>query len=370
MAKRDYYEVLGVHRNAGETEIKKAYRKLALQYHPDRNEGDKEAEARFKELAEAYEILSDPAKRTRYDQFGHAEESAFGSYTARDFEFQSHMDDLFGEIFGDIFGQRRHRGPRAQRGEDLRYQLTVEFQEAVFGCAKELEIPARRTCDACGGSGARPGTAPTACSRCQGRGRMRFQQGFFTIERECTSCDGTGRVNTDPCEECRGTGAVERTRRLSVQIPPGVETGTRLRISGEGEAGLHGGPPGDLYVVLTVKEHPIFARHGADVVCEIPVSFIQAALGDEIEVPTLEGNARVKIPAGTQHGTVLTLKGRGGPRGRLSARGDQKIVVAVEIPRRLTARQAELLREFQSLEEEGSQPGVAGFWEKVKKLFG
>ncbi|MBI5443347.1 MAG: molecular chaperone DnaJ [Deltaproteobacteria bacterium] len=369
MAKRDYYEILGVHRNAGETEIKKAYRKLALQYHPDRNQGDKDAEGRFKEVAEAYEVLSDPSKRTRYDQFGHAEEAGLNSYGGQGFDFQSHVDDLFGEIFGDIFGHRR-RGSRPERGEDLRYQLTIDFREGVFGCIKELEIPARRTCETCRGTGARPGTAPAACPRCEGRGRMRFQQGFFTIERECTHCGGSGRINTDPCEECRGAGTVERTRRLSVQVPPGVETGTRLRVMGEGEAGLHGGPSGDLFVVLTVKEHPIFTRHGADVVCEVPISFTQAILGAKIDVPTLEGNAPVQVPPGTQHGTVLTLKGRGGPKGRLTGRGDQKIVIAVEIPRRLSARQEELLREFQELEEEDAQPGVARFWEKVKKLFG
>jgi molecular chaperone DnaJ len=370
LPKRDYYEVLEVHRNAGETEIKKAYRKLAMRYHPDRNPGDAEAELRFKELAEAYEVLSDATRRAHYDQFGHPEEGGQRAYSAQEFDFHAHVDDLFGEIFGDLFGQRRGRGPRPERGQDLRYELTVEFRDAIFGCTREIEIPVRRACEGCKGSGAKPGTSPASCSRCQGRGRMKYQQGFFTIERECTTCGGTGRVNLDPCVECQGRGTVERMRRLTIQVPPGVETGTRLRLTGEGEGGRHGGPSGDLYVVIAVREHPIFARQGSDVICEVPVSFVQAALGAEVEVPTLEGGARVQIPSGTQHGTVLTLKGRGGPKGRFASRGDQKIVIAVEIPRRLSNRQVEILQEFQSLEEEDAQPGIAGFWEKVKKLFG
>lgn len=369
MPKRDYYEVLEVHRNATETEIKKAYRKLALRFHPDRNPGDGEAEARFKEIAEAYEILSEPAKRTRYDQFGHADETRMGSYTDQDFDFRSHVDDLFGEIFGDIFGQRRPRGPRPERGEDYRYNLTIDFRDAVFGCTREVEIPTRRVCEACGGSGARRGSTPSSCPDCQGRGRKRFQQGFFTIERECPRCAGAGRIIGDPCPECGGAGAVQQSRRLSIRVPPGVETGSRLRVAGEGAAGFHGGPPGDLYVVLSVREHPIFTREGADVVCEVPISFVAAALGGEIEVPTLDGSARIQLPAGTQPGEVLTLRGKGGPRGSRSGRADQKIVISVEVPRRLSPQQAELLRQFQALEEEGTHPGVAGFWEKVKKLF-
>lgn len=370
MAKRDYYEVLGVHRNASDAEIKKAYRKLALQCHPDRNPGDAEAEVRFKELAEAYEVLGDPAKRARFDQFGHPDEAAFGAYAGGGFDFRNHVDDLFGEIFGDMFGQRRSRGPRPERGEDLRYNLTIDFREAVFGSAKELQIPVTRPCAACRGSGGRDGTGVAACPECKGRGRMRTQQGFFTIERECPRCEGAGRTVTDPCPECGGSGERETLRSLNLTIPPGVDNGTRLRLAGEGAAGRHGGPAGDLYVVLTVREHPLFTRHGADVVCEVPVSFVQAALGAEIEVPTLDGAARIQIPAGTQHGAVLTLKGKGGPRGRLAGRGDQKVVVGVEVPRHLTARQEELLREFQSLQEEGAEPGVAGFWDKVKKIFG
>lgn len=370
MAKRDYYEVLDVHRNASDAEIKKAYRKLALRHHPDKNPDDDEAEARFKEVAEAYEVLADPSKRARYDQFGHPDEGGAGSYGGGGFDFHSHVDDLFSEIFGDMFGHRRPRGPRAERGEDLRYNLTIDFQEALFGAVKEIQIPLLRLCDACAGTGARRGTTPSACPECKGRGRLRMQQGFFTIERECSRCDGSGKIVADPCPDCSGHGEVERLRSLSLNIPPGVDNGTRLRLTGEGSAGRHGGPPGDLYVVLSVREHPLFTRHGADVVCDVPISFVQAALGAEIEAPTLEGSARVQIPPGTQHGAVLTLKGKGGPRGRLGGRGDQKIVVALEVPRRLSPRQAELLREFQSLQEEGAEPGVTRFWEKVKKLFG
>ncbi|MBI5014732.1 MAG: molecular chaperone DnaJ [Deltaproteobacteria bacterium] len=370
MAKRDYYDVLEVHRNASDAEIKKAYRKLALRHHPDKNPGQVEAETRFKEVAEAHEVLSDPSRRARYDQFGHPEEGGVGNYGGGGFDFHSHVDDLFSEIFGDMFGHRRPRGPRPERGEDLRYNLTIDFREAVFGAAKEIQIPLLRPCDTCRGTGARRGTAASTCPECKGRGRHRVQQGFFTIERECPRCEGSGRVVSDPCPECGGQGEVQKLRSLSLTIPPGVDSGNRLRLQGEGGLGRHGGPAGDLYVVLTVSEHPLFTRHGADVVCEVPVSFTQAAMGAEIDVPTLEGSARLPIPPGTQHGTVLTLKGRGGPRGRLSGRGDQKIVIAVEVPRHLTPRQIDLLREFQSLQEEGAEPVVAGFWEKVKKLLG
>lgn len=369
MAKRDYYEVLGVHRNASDVEIKKAYRKLALECHPDRNPGDAAAEARFKEGAEAYEVLSDPAKRAQYDQFGHAGERGFANYSTGDFDFRSHVDDLFGEIFGDIFGHRRPRGPRAERGADLRYNLTVDFEEGVFGCTRDIEIPVLRACETCGGSGARPGTSPVACPECEGQGRVRFQQGFFTVERECPRCQGQGRVAADPCPTCNGRAQLRQKRRLKIRIPPGSETGTRLRVTGEGEAGGHGGPPGDLYVVLTVKEHPLFVRHGLDLVCEVPISFPQAALGAEIDVPTLEGTVRVQVPRGAQHGSVLSLRGKGVPRGTTIRRGDQKIVLQVEIPKRLTARQEELLREFDSLQEQAEESMVGRFWEKVRKIF-
>lgn len=370
MAKKDHYEVLGVHRNASDIEIKKAYRKLALRYHPDRNPNDSSAEARFKEIAEAYEVLSDPSKRARYDQFGHGADRGFGSYSNGGFEFRSNVDDLFSEIFGDIFGQRRARGPRPERGSDLRYNLTLDFEEAVFGCTREIEIPVRRTCPECQGSGARRGSVPQSCPECGGHGRVRFQQGFFSVERECSQCAGEGRVALDPCPECRGKGAYQQKRKLSIRVPPAVDTGSRLRIAEEGESGLRGGPPGDLYVVLTVREHSLFVREGSDILCEVPISFGQAALGAELEVPTLEGMARVKVPAGTQHGDVLRLRGQGVPRGSGDRRGDQRIVVQVEVPRRLTSRQQELLREFEGLQEEAGESAVTKFWEKARKLFG
>lgn len=370
MPKRDYYEVLEVHRNASDSEIKKAYRRLALQCHPDRNPGDAGAEARFKELAAAYAVLSDGSKRARYDQFGDPEDRGEGMAGGGDFDFRSHVDDLFGEIFGDIFGQRRGRGPRPERGEDLRYNLTINFAEAVFGCETKIEIPVQRACETCRGTGAKAGSGQSTCPECKGHGRKRYQQGFFTLERECARCGATGRVIDVPCPTCRGSGQVEQARSLSLQIPPGVETGNRLRLTGEGQSGRNGGPAGDLYVVVAVRDHAIFTRHGADVVCEVPISMVQAALGAEIEVPTLEGVARLQVAPGTQHGTVLSLKGKGGPKGRLAGRGDQRVVVAVEVPRKLTGRQAELLREFQSLQQDGSEPGISGFWEKAKKLFG
>jgi molecular chaperone DnaJ len=369
LAKRDYYEVLGVHRNGSEAEIKKAFRRLALKYHPDRNAGDKDAEARFKEIAEAYEVLSDPAKRARYDQVGHSGEGGFGSYSADGFDFRSHVDDLFSEIFGDVFGHRRPRQPRPETGSDLRYNLTLDFKDAAFGCSRKIEIPVRRSCDACGGSGARKGTTPASCPECHGHGRVRYQQGFFSIERECSRCRGEGRVALDPCPECRGRGVVQKKRRLTVNVPPGVETGSRLRLAGEGEVGSHGGPPGDLYVVLIVRDHPLFRREGSDIVCEVPVSFAQAALGAKIEVPTLDGVSQVRISPGTQQGATLTLKGKGVPRGSGAARGAQKIVIQVEVPTRLTPRQVELLREFESLEEEAGQSAVSQFWKKVRSLF-
>lgn len=370
VADRDYYQILGVHRNASDVEIKKAFRKLALRWHPDRNPGQAEAEGRFKEAAEAYGVLSDPALRAEYDQFGRVGQGGLRGHTDRGFEFRANVDDLFSEIFGDIFGHRRPRGPRPERGADLRYNLTVDFEEGIFGCTRELEIPVRRQCPECDGSGARRGTAPVACPECHGHGRVRFQQGFFSVERECHRCAGEGRVAVDPCPECRGRGSVQQRRRLTVRIPPGVETGSRLRVSGEGESGAHGGPPGDLYVVLTVRPHPLFTRQGQDLLCEVPISIGQAALGAEIEAPTLEGPARVQVPAGTQHGEMLTLKGKGVPRGEKGRRGELKLVVQVEVPRRLTPRQAELLREFEALREEEGGSAVSRFWETVRKIFG
>ncbi len=361
MPRTDYYEILGVHRNASDAEIKKAYRKLALRYHPDRNPEDPEAEARFKEIAEAYAVLSDPLRRAEYDRYGTVGGPG-GEARARDFDLRAHVDDLFREIFGDIFGPGRARGPRAQRGSDLRYQLSIDFAEAVRGGTREIEIPGRTLCRSCGGTGARPGTARIRCPECHGHGSVRYQQGFFHIEKECPRCGGDGRVAADPCPACRGRGTLDTRRRLEIHIPPGVETGTRLRVAGEGEAGLHGGPAGDLYVVITVREHPVFRREGRHVVCEVPVSFAQAALGAEIRVPTLDGPVRLRIPPGTQSGTVFTLKGRGVPAGGGRKAGDQRVVVRVVVPERLTPRQREMLEEWARAEAADPEAPQARFW--------
>ncbi len=349
MAKRDYYDVLEIDRSAGEAEIKRAYRRLALRWHPDRNPSDAGAEARFKELAEAYQVLSDPGRRAEYDRFGHRAVFQERRGGAADFDLRTHVDDLFSEIFGDVFGHRRHRGPRPERGQDLRYNLTLDFREAVFGCTRDIEIPVLRDCAECRGSGARRGTAPAPCPECHGQGRARFQQGFFSVERECPRCRGEGRVASDPCPACGGRGIAQQRRRLSIAVPAGVDEGTRLRVSGEGERGSHGGPPGDLYVVLSVRPHPLFRRQGEDLVCEVPVSLVQAVLGGELEMPTLEESVAVRVPPGTQPGAVLTLKGHGIPTGRGARRGDLRIVVQVEIPAKVTAKQEKLLREFERL---------------------
>jgi len=372
LAKRDYYEVLGVNRNASETEIKKAYRKLALKHHPDKNPGDKEAEEVFKEASEAYAVLSDSQKRAQYDQFGHAGMNGGGfSEGFGGFGGGSPFEDIFGDIFGDIFsgggGARRGRG---RRGDDLRYNLTITFEEAAFGHETNIEVPRHQTCSTCSGSGSRPGSQPVTCPTCRGAGQVRHQQGFFSLTRPCPDCGGEGRIIKDPCPDCRGTGRVREKRSLSIKIPAGVETGNRLKLSGEGEAGAQGGPPGDLYVVITVKDHPIFQRDGRDVICEVPISFPQAALGHELEVPTLEGKVKLKIPAGTQSGKVLRLPGKGIPSLQGYGRGDQLVVVRVETPSRMTARQRELLEEFARESGEEVHPMGKGFFDKVKEMFG
>lgn len=357
MAKRDYYDVLEIDRGAGEAEIKRAYRKLALRWHPDRNPSGADAEARFKEVAEAYEVLSDPARRAEYDRFGHAGGLRGRSAGAADFDLRTHVDDLFSEIFGEVFGHRRPRSPRPERGQDLRYNLTIEFQEAVFGCSREIEIPVLHDCGECRGSGARRGTVPAACPECHGQGRVRFQQGFFSVERECPRCRGGGRVAAEPCPACGGRGVSAQRRRLSIAVPAGCDEGTRLRVAGEGERGSHGGPPGDLYVVLSVRPHPVLRRQGEDLVCEVSLSLAEAVLGTELEVPTLEGARTVRVPPGSPAGSVLTLEGHGVPAGPGGRRGDLKVAVQVEIPAKVTARQAKLLREFERL---GAGKAVGG----------
>jgi molecular chaperone DnaJ len=352
--KRDYYEILGLARQANEEEIKKAYRKMALKYHPDRNPGDKEAEERFKEAAEAYEVLHDPQKRDLYDRFGHEglQSTGFSGFGGFEDIFSS-----FGDIFEDFFGMgRKGRGgsSRAREGADLRYDLSVSFMEAAKGKELELKIPRLETCSLCKGNGLEPGTRPEYCPTCGGRGQVVQSQGFFRISTPCPRCHGQGQIITHPCTSCRGQGRLEQTKTLSVKIPPGISNGSRLRFRGQGEGGINGGPPGDLYVVVYVEEHDFFHREGDDVVCSIPISMIQAALGAEIEVPTLINPKKLTIPKGTQNGHTLRLKGEGFPRLRGSGKGDQLIQVTVKIPSHLSKRQEELLREFEELETKKS----------------
>ncbi len=369
--KRDYYEILGVSRSATPEEIKKAYRKLALKYHPDRNPGDKQAEEKFKEASEAYQVLSDPEKRAQYDRLGHAafEQGAAG-FGGFDFS-ATNFEDLFGDLFGEFFGTGRRRGrARPRRGEDLRYDLELSFEEAAFGTEKTIEVPRLVTCDACHGRGTKDGVERPTCPACRGTGQVRYQQGFFTIAKTCGQCSGEGTVIRDPCRACRGVGWVEKRFPVKVRIPPGVDTGTRLRLRGEGEPSPNGGPPGDLYVVVKVQEHPLFQRDGVNVLCEVPVSFAQAALGAEIEVPTLEGKVKMKVPAGTQSGTVFRLKGKGVPNIQAQGRGDQLVRIVVEVPRKLSQKQRELLEEFARVSGEEVHPMTKGFFEKVKEIFG
>ncbi len=369
--KRDYYEVLGVSRTATDEELKKAYRKLALKYHPDKNPDDRSAEERFKEISEAYQVLCDAERRSMYDRFGHA---AFeqGAGAGAGFDFTAGFEDIIGDLFGDFFGTGRTRGGRgrARRGQDLRYDLEVSFEEAAFGCEKTIAVPRLAVCETCGGKGAKPGTSPKTCPQCRGSGQVRFQQGFFSIAKTCGHCNGQGSIITNPCATCNGGGAQRKTSQLSIKIPGGVDTGSRLKLRGEGETGGNGGTPGDLYVVLQVREHALFVRDGNDVVCDVPVSFAQAALGVEIDIPTLEGGAKVKIPGGTQSGQTLRLKARGIPDLNGYGRGDQVVRVVVETPRQLSARQRELLEEFARLSGEEVHPLSKSFLEKVKAMLG
>jgi molecular chaperone DnaJ len=362
--KRDYYEVLGVSRGAGDEEIKKAYRKLALKFHPDKNPDDRHAaEERFKELVEAYQVLCDPERRSLYDRFGHAAFENGGPGAG--FDFNAGFEDIIGDLFGDFFGGGRGRG-RSRRGQDLRYDLQITFEEAAFGCDKTIVIPRLGACDTCGGSGAKPGTRPQTCGHCRGTGQLRFQQGFFSIAKTCGHCNGSGRVIATPCAACAGAGTQRRQHRLNVRVPAGVDTGSRLRLRGEGEAGS--GAAGDLFVVLSVREHPFFVRDGADVVCDVPVSFAQAALGTEIDVPTLEGTTKLKIPAGTQSGQLFKLRGKGVPDLNGYGRGDEIVRLLVETPRKLSAQQRKLLEEFARISGEEVHPLSKSFLEKVRAL--
>ncbi|MGC8916334.1 MAG: molecular chaperone DnaJ [Thermoanaerobaculum sp.] len=354
-AKRDYYEVLGVGRNATQEEIKKAYRRLALQYHPDKNPGNKEAEEKFKEAAEAYAVLSDPEKRAHYDRFGHAGvgEQPFTGFSPDIF---ADFADILGSFFGfeGVFG-RRSSGP--QRGADLRTVVRVSFEEMASGVEKVLSVPREENCPTCGGSGAAPGSRPVTCTVCGGRGQVRLSQGFFSLVRTCPQCDGAGRVITSPCRDCRGSGRVERRREVRFSIPAGVESGTRLRLVGQGEEGVRGGPPGDLYVEIHVEPHEVFVRQGADLHVEVEVSAFQAALGGDIEVPTLSGPQTVRLPEGSQPGDTVVLRGQGLPRVGRGGHGDLVVHLKVVVPRKLTARQRQLLRELMA-EEEGKESSI------------
>ncbi len=349
-AKKDYYEVLGVNRDASDEEIKKSFKKLAMKYHPDRNPDNPKAEESFKEAKEAYEILSDEQKRAAYDQYGHAGVdpsmgggAGFGGFNSGNFS------DAFGDIFGDIFGGGgRNQRSNVYRGADLRYNLEISLEDAAKGTETKIRIPVQSTCETCHGSGARPGTSPVTCTTCNGHGQVRMQQGFFSVQQTCPKCHGTGKMVKEPCPTCHGGGRVKQNKTLNVKIPAGVDEGDRIRLSGEGEAGVNGGPTGDLYVVVHLKDHAIFQREGGNLHCEMPISFSTAALGGEIEVPTLDGAAKMKIPAETQTGSVFRLRGKGIKPLRSSEHGDLMVHVVVETPVRLTEKQKELLREFES----------------------
>jgi len=372
MSKRDLYEVLGVAKSADEKEIKKAYRRMAMKFHPDRNPDDKDAESKFKEVNEAYEVLSDSQKRQAYDQFGHAGidgQSGFGGGGAGAGSFS----DIFGDVFGDIFGGSAGGRGRSsvQRGSDLKYNLELTLEEAVRGIEKNIRVPTLVNCNTCDGSGAKKGTSPVTCTTCGGSGQVRMQQGFFAVQQTCPACSGAGKIIKDPCTSCYGRGVKEETKTLNVKIPPGVDTGDRIRLSGEGEAGRHGGPAGDLYVEVHVKRHEIFERDGANLYCEVPISFAEAALGGELEVPTLDGRVKLKIPTETQTGKLFRLRGKGVKPVRGHSVGDLMCRVVVETPVHLTARQKELLTEFQeSLEGKKHSPKSKGWFDGVKKFFG
>ncbi len=366
MATRDYYEVLGVSREASEGEIKKAFRQLAMKHHPDRNPGAKEAEERFKAINEAYAVLSDPDKRAQYDRFGRVDLPPGGV----DF---GGFGDLFEDLFEGFFtgGGRGGSRSRARRGDDLQYDLEITLAEAAKGLETRLQIPRLEGCGACKGSGMEPGSRRVPCPTCKGRGQLRYQQGFLTVARTCAQCAGEGQVNKNPCKECKGEGRVAHERTLKVTIPPGIEDGMRLRLTGEGEGGLRGGPAGDLYVVVHVREHAFFSRHGHDLLCTLPLTFTQAALGAEVDVPVLDGTAKLKVPPGTQNAEILRLPGKGMPALQARGRGDACYRVVVEVPTKLTARQRELLEEFERATSGAERgPLVGGFLDSLKKLLG
>ncbi|MCS0590592.1 molecular chaperone DnaJ [Massilia norwichensis] len=373
MAKRDFYEILGVAKTASEDEIKKSYRKLAMKYHPDRNPDNKEAEEKFKEVKEAYEMLTNPEKREAYDRYGHAgvdpnSGMGGGGFGAGGF------GDAFGDIFGDIFGGGRGRssGPQVYRGADLRYNLEITLEQAASGFDTTIRVPSWDKCDTCHGSGAKPGTQPVTCSTCAGHGQVRMQQGFFSIQQTCPKCHGSGKIIPEPCAACGGAGRIKRNKTLEVKIPAGIDNGMRIRSSGNGEPGTNGGPPGDLYVEIHIKPHEVFQREGDDLHCEMPISFTKAALGGEIEVPTLGGKVSFTIPEGTQTGKTFRLKGKGVKGVRSGYAGDLFCHVVVETPVKLTDKQKDLLKEFDRLTKEGGSkhsPQSKGWMDKVKDFF-
>ncbi|HUF72557.1 MAG TPA: molecular chaperone DnaJ [Gammaproteobacteria bacterium] len=375
MSKRDYYDVLGVGRDASSDDVKKAYRRLAMKYHPDRSAGVPENEAKFKEAKEAYEVLRDKGKREAYDRFGH--DGLAGSMGAGGFAGTDAFSDIFGDVFGDIFGGGRRGGGRTRvyRGADLRYELELTLEQAVNGDSVQIEIPAHVECEHCSGSGAEPGSAPVTCNQCGGSGQIRAQQGYFSIQQTCRACQGTGTLIDKPCTACAGRGHMRKLRTLSVKVPPGVDNGDRIRLAREGEVGRNGGPPGDLYVDIAVKPHPIFEREGVNLACEIPISFATAALGDNVDVPTLEGQVKLKVPPETQSGKVFRLRGKGVRSVRSAGLGDLLVRVQVETPVKLNEKQKEQLRMFDGLVAEGgdkhsprSRSWFAGVREFLEKM--
>ena len=375
MAKRDFYEILGVNRDADEDAIKKAYRKLAMKHHPDRNPDSKDAEEKFKEAKEAYEVLTEAEKRRAYDAYGHAGVNPqMGGMGGAGQEGFGGFAEAFGDIFSDIFGAGQGGRGRASvfRGADLRYNLEISLEQAARGTETKIRIPTMETCETCKGSGAKPGTQPKTCETCHGSGTVRISQGFFSIQQTCPTCHGTGKMVTDPCASCRGAGRLKKHKTLAVKIPSGVDEGDRIRLSGEGEAGVNGGPPGDLYVVIHLKSHSVFQREGDELHCEMPISFSQAALGGEIEIPTLDGSAKIKVPPETQSGQVFRLRSKGIKGVRSSYPGDLMCEVVVETPVRLTERQKELLRELEDISKKDANrhnPRAKGFMDKVREFF-
>lgn len=373
MSKRDFYEVLGVGRDASERDVKKAYKRLAMKFHPDKNPGDETATDKFKEVKHAYEILTDPQKRAAYDQYGHAafEQGSGGGGGGGGADFS----DMFGDVFGDIFGGSRRGGghQRVQRGADLRYNMELSLEEAVRGVTKEIEVPTYVSCNSCAGSGAKPGTSAQTCGTCHGQGQVQMRQGFFAVQQTCPTCHGQGKIIKTPCDSCHGQGRIKKTKTLSVKIPAGVDTGDRIRLTGEGEAGEHGAPAGDLYVQVHVREHHIFTREANNLFCEVPVTFTMSALGGEVEVPTLDGRVSLKVPAETQTGRMFRMRGKGVQSVRGGGVGDLICKLVVETPVNLSSKQKELLRDFEATLEGSAgkmhKPKSEGFFNGVKKFF-